>query len=258
MLACGFPHSGFEMEATRPISVTSKDRTHRSATWRSRQWLAKATAALIVLVLLVIASVAAGRVASDRAVAGLVDQARAGLPLAAATLAGEIEKQRLIPLTLARDPDVITLLGTYDSNSEANLDRKLKDIAEDAGSTVIYVVGADGRTLATSNFNEPDSFAGAKFPYRHYFRDAMTSGVGVQYAQGAVSARPGLFLSRRVEGPIAPLGVVVVKVALDGVEKTWRASGAVVCVTNEDGVIVATTVPGWRFSTISKLSEAES
>ncbi len=246
-----------EMEATRPISVRSKDRTYRPVAWLSRQWLAKTTGALTVLVVLVIAAVIAGRVASEQAVAGLVDQARAGLPLAAATLAGEIEKQRLIPLTLAHDPDVITLLGTYDFNSEANLDRKLKDIAEDAGSTVIYVIGADGRTLATSNFNEPDSFAGAKFPYRHYFRDAITNGVGMQYAQGAVSARPGLFLSRRVEGSATPLGVVVVKVGLDGVEKTWRASGAVVCVTNEEGVIIATTVPGWRFSTISKLNEAE-
>ncbi|MGA9952529.1 MAG: hypothetical protein WBQ22_04740, partial [Bradyrhizobium sp.] len=105
-----------EMEATRPISVRSKDRTYRPVAWLSRQWLAKTTGALTVLVVLVIAAVIAGRVASEQAVAGLVDQARAGLPLAAATLAGEIEKQRLIPLTLARDPDVITLLGTYDSN----------------------------------------------------------------------------------------------------------------------------------------------
>jgi two-component system C4-dicarboxylate transport sensor histidine kinase DctB len=210
-----------------------------------------------MLVMLAITSAVAGRVASDRAVDGLVSQARAGLPLAAATFAGEIEKQRLIPLTLARDPDVIALLGTYDSNAEANLDRKLKDIAEDAGSTVIYVIGSDGRTIATSNYNEPDSFAGAEFRFRHYFRDAINNGVGMQYSQGAVSARPGLFLSRRVEGAHTPLGVVVVKVELGGVEGTWRASGAVVSVTNDDGVIIATTVPEWRFSILSALSVPE-
>jgi two-component system C4-dicarboxylate transport sensor histidine kinase DctB len=212
---------------------------------------------LAVLAILAIASAVAGRVASDRAIAGLVGQARAGLPLATATLAGEIEKQQLIPSTLARDPDVIALLGTYNSTAEANLDRKLKDIAKDAGSTVIYVIGADGRTIATSNFNEPDSFIGVEYEFRHYFRDAMTTGVGVQYSLGAVSARPGLFLSRRVEGPNAPLGVVVVKVELNSVEATWRASGAVVSVTNQEGVIIATTVPDWRFSTLSALSEPE-
>jgi two-component system, NtrC family, C4-dicarboxylate transport sensor histidine kinase DctB len=234
---------------------SSKDKTRRPAAWLSKRWLAISTGALAVLAILAIASAVAGRVASDRAIANLVGQARAGLPLAAATLAGEIEKQRLIPLTLARDPDVIALLETYNSNAEANLDRKLKDIAEDAGSTVIYVIGADGRTVATSNFSEPDSFAGAEFQFRYYFRDAIIKGVGMQYSLGALSARPGLFLSRRVEGSNVPLGVVVVKVELNSVEATWRASGAVVSVTNDEGVIIATTIPDWRFSTLSALSE---
>jgi two-component system C4-dicarboxylate transport sensor histidine kinase DctB len=245
------------MESVRLIGPRSNDQKLRFAAWVPHGWLATSVGGLVVFTMLAIAALVAGRVAADRAVADLVDQARAGLPLATATLSGEIEKQRLIPLTLARDPDVIALLGTYDSNAEANLDRKLKDIAEDAGSTVIYVIGADGRTLATSNFNEPDSFAGVKFPFRHYFRDAMAYGVGMQYAQGAVTARPGLFLSRRVEGSKGPLGVVVVKVELDGVEKTWRASGALVSVINEEGVVIGMTIPDWRFSTLSALKEPE-
>jgi len=245
------------MESVRLVSARSNERTLRTAALLPEGWLAAGVGGLVALAVLVIAAVLAGGVVVDRAVAGLVDQARAGLPLATATLVGEIEKQRLIPLTLAHDPDVIALLGTYDANAEANLDRKLKDIAEDAGSTVIYVISADGRTLATSNFNEPDSFAGVKFPFRYYFRDAMTRGVGMQYAQGAVTARPGLFLSRRVEGTKGPLGVVVVKVELDGVEKTWRASGALVSVINEEGVVIGTTIPNWRFSTLSALKESE-
>jgi two-component system C4-dicarboxylate transport sensor histidine kinase DctB len=240
------------MESATPSST--KPRTSRPAAWLSERRLAISAGALIVFAVLAIASAVVGRVAGDRAIANLVANASAGLPLAAATLAGEIEKQRLIPSALARDPDVIALLGTYDSNAEANLDRKLKDIAEDAGSTVIYVIGTDGRTIATSNFDEPDSFVGAKFQFRHYFRDAIINGVGMQYSLGAVSARPGLFLSRRVGGPNSPLGVVVVKVELDSVERTWRASGAVVSVTDDEGVIIATTVPNWRFSTLSELS----
>lgn len=210
--------------------------------WLSVRWLPAAIGAVTVLAALGVAAAVAGQVACDRAVAGLVAQARDGLPLAAAALAGEIEKQRLIPLTLARDPDVVELLTTYDSVGEANLNHKLKDLAEDADSTVICVIAADGRTLAASNFDAPDSFIGAGFQFRHYFRDAIANGVGAQYSLGAVSVRPGLFLSRRVEGANGPLGVVVVKVELDSVETTWRASGALVSVTDEDGVIVATTL----------------
>ena len=245
------------MESIRLISSRSNDWALRNAAWLPQGWLVTGIGGLVAFAIFAIAALVAGSVAADRAIAGLVDQAKTGLPLATATLSGEIEKQRLIPLTLAHDPDVIALLESYAPNAEANLDRKLKDIAEDAGSTVIYVIGADGRTLATSNFNEPDSFAGVKFPFRHYFRDAMSNGVGMQYAQGAVTARPGLFLSRRVEGSKAPLGVVVVKVELDGVEKTWRASGALVTVINEEGVVIGTTVPDWRFSTLSALKESD-
>lgn len=246
---CGFSHNGSRMKTTRELSKRLSDLRPR--------WLGTSAAALAVLAILVAASAVAGRVASDRATVNLLDQARTGMPLAAAALDGEIEKQRLIPLTLARDPDVIALLQTYNSIAEANLDRKLKDIAEDAGSTVIYVIGADGRTVAASNFKEPDSFVGAQFQFRHYFRDAMTNGAGMQYSLGALSVRPGLFLSRRVEGPDTPLGVVVVKVELASVEETWRASGAVVSVTNDEGVIIATTVPDWRFLTLSALSAPE-
>src|SRR5579859_4546772 len=123
------------MESVRLIGASSNERTRGLDTWVPQRWLATAVGGLVAFAVLVSAALVAGRLAANRAVDNLVDQARAGLPLATATLAGEIEKQRLIPLTLARDPDVIALLETYDANAEANLDRKLKDIAEDAGST---------------------------------------------------------------------------------------------------------------------------
>src|ERR1700761_691831 len=107
------------MEFIRPISESSNDRTLRLAAWLPHGWLATGVVGFLAFAILAFAALVAGRVAVARAVDSLVDQARAGLPLAAATLAGEIEKQRLIPLTLAHDPDVVTLLGTYDPNAEA-------------------------------------------------------------------------------------------------------------------------------------------
>jgi two-component system C4-dicarboxylate transport sensor histidine kinase DctB len=234
------------------------DRTRRAGfKWPSRRRLAIGAGALAVLATFAIAALVAGRVAADRAMAQLSSQARAALPLAAAALAGEVEKQRLIPLTLARDPDIIALLSAYSPGAEAKLDQKLKDIAEDAGATAIYVMRADGRAIASSNAGEPTSFVGSNYGFRHYFRDALANGMAAQYSLGTVSRRPGLYLSRRVEALNNPLGVVVVKVELDGVEAKWRASGAAVSVTDDTGVIIGTTVPGWRFSTLSALSDAD-
>ena len=260
LFMCGVSHYSPIMKNASPVVTRPSDSTRfasADAASPSRQWLASGAGTLGVVAILAIAAVVVGRMAVDRAIAHLGDRARAALPLAAVALVGEIEKQQLIPLTLARDSSVIALLSAHTSAAEADLDRKLKAIAEYAGATVIYVIGAAGRTIAASNAGEPTSFVGSQYQIRHYFRDAMANGTGAQYSLGTVSGRPGLYLSRRVEGPGAPLGVVVVKVELDEVEANWRASGAVAYVADEAGVIVATTLPGWRFSALSALSEAQ-
>lgn len=226
--------------------------TEAAATGRR---LVAVLAAASGLVLVVLACLAAGRLAADDAAADLGERARAALPLATAALVGEIDKQRLIPLTLSRDPAVAALLRDPSGPAEAELDGKLRAIAAEAQAAVIYVVDAHGRAIAASNAGEPASFVGSDYGFRHYFRDAMETGSGAQYALGTVSGRPGLYLTRRVDGPEGPLGVVVVKVELDGVEARWRASGFVVTVADRPGIVVATSVPAWRFGTLPPLAE---
>ena len=61
-------------------------------------------------------------------------------------------------------------------------------------------------------------------------------------ALGTVSGRPGpLSVASRVDDGGKPLGVVVVKVEFDRVEANWRSSGFVVFVTDERGVVLATS-----------------
>ena len=129
-------------------------------------------------------------------------------------------------------------------------------IAAEAGASVIYVVGRDGIAIAASNAGTPDSFVGSDYAFRTYFIRAMAEGAAQQYALGTVSRRPGLYLSRRVDSVLGPLGVVVDKVELDDLEARWRESGLVVVVTDADGVVLATTEPGWRFGTTRPLADA--
>ena len=83
----------------------------------------------------------------------------------------------------------------------------------------------------------------------------MAEGTAQQYALGTVSGRPGLYLSRRVDSVLGPLGVVVAKVEFDALEARWRESGLVVQVTDADGVVLATTEPAWRFGTTRPLAD---
>jgi two-component system C4-dicarboxylate transport sensor histidine kinase DctB len=221
----------------------------------ARRYLAAAVAAALVLAAILVAAVAAGRLARDRAAAEVRDRAAAALPLANAGLVGVIETQRLIPLILARDPEVVALLAAPAPGPGARLDAKLADIAADASSSVIYVIDADGTAVAASNAGQPDSFVGTSYAFRDYFTGAMAEGAAQQYALGTVSHQPGLYIARRVDGARGPLGVVVVKVELDALEERWRESGFLVLATDAEGVVLGTSVPNWRFGTTAPLTD---
>lgn len=212
---------------------------------------------LIALAMLAGAVAIAGRLAANQAAGDLRDGALAALPLAAGTLTGEIEKQRLVPLVLARDDAVRDALRRAGKTQETALDNKLRAIAADASASAIYVIDTAGIAISASNAGEPGSFVGIDYNFRHYFTDAMVKGAASQYGLGTISGRPGLYLASRVDDGNTPLGVAVLKVELDGVEANWRSSGFVVFVTDERGVVLATSRPEWRFHALAPLSAAD-
>lgn len=221
-----------------------------AARLRDGRWLVVA----IALAVLTGAIVIAGRIASGEAADNLRDTALAALPLAAGTLTGEIEKQRLVPLVLARDDAVREALRRAGRTEETALNNKLRAIAGDASASAIYVVDTSGIAISASNAGEPASFVGIDYNFRHYFNEAMAAGAASQYGLGTISGRPGLYLASRVDDAGKPLGVAVLKVELDSVEANWRSSGFLVFVTDERGVVLATSQPEWRFHALAPLS----
>ncbi|TGQ91380.1 sensor histidine kinase [Mesorhizobium sp. M8A.F.Ca.ET.208.01.1.1] len=220
---------------------------------RDGRWLLAA----IALAVLAGAVAIAGRIAAGQAAGELRDGALAALPLAAGTLTGEIEKQRLVPLVLARDDAVRDALRRAGKVEETALDAKLKAIAGDALASAIYVIDTAGIAISASNAGQPDSFVGIDYNFRHYFTDAMAKGAASQYGLGTISGKPGLYLAGRVDDAGKPLGVAVLKVELGGVEANWRASGFRVFVTDERGIVLATSQPDWRFHALAPLSAAD-
>ncbi|RUX02030.1 sensor histidine kinase, partial [Mesorhizobium sp. M8A.F.Ca.ET.059.01.1.1] len=140
---------------------------------------------------------------------------------------------------------------------ETALDAKLKAIAGDALASAIYVIDTAGIAISASNAGQPDSFVGIDYNFRHYFTDAMAKGAASQYGLGTISGKPGLYLASRVDDAGKPLGVAVLKVELGGVEANWRASGFRVFVTDERGIVLATSQPDWRFHALAPLSAAD-
>lgn len=166
-----------------------------------------------------------------------------------------MERQRALPLVLADDAAIRGALLSSDRPSLDRINRKLEALATSAEAAVIYLIDRSGVAVAASNWQEPTSFVGNDYAFRDYFRLAVRDGMAEHFAMGTVSNRPGLYISRRVDGPGGPLGVIVAKLEFDGVEADWQASGKPAYVTDRRGIVLITSLPSWRFMTTKPIAE---
>lgn len=194
------------------------------------------------------AGVIAERVALQRFNAQLIADAR----LRQSLLASEVARYRLLPRALADDRDVVAALANPGSAAVARLNEKLEQLAAEVKAPVIYVIGSNGLTIGASNWRSPASFAGRDYRFRPYFRDALRTGAGEQFALGNVSRKAGLYLATRA----ARSGVIVVKLEFDAIEAGWRQAPGITFVTDRNGVILVSSQPGWRFAATRPLSAA--
>ncbi|WP_404476266.1 ATP-binding protein [Novosphingobium sp. BL-52-GroH] len=206
-------------------------------------WLAAALACALLV------AFAAGLAVRTAATARFAERAAADARLRQALLASEVERFRLLPLALGDDEDLVALVSGR-SGAQAVMNAKLERLSRQLGSPIIYVIRRDGLTLAASNWRDPRSFLGKDYGFRPYFRAALETGTGEQFALGTVSHRPGLFFARRAAGG----SVVVMKMEFDRVEAQWREASGLTFVTDRDGVVLVTSRPDWRYSATRALT----
>ncbi len=168
-------------------------------------------------------------------------QTRARLRL----LESELQKYRLIPTVLGEYSDVRQALQARAPMME--LSDKLALLSEKTGAAAIFLLDASGRTIAASNARKPSSFVGQDYSFRPYYRLGWLKGGGEYFALGTVSRRPGLYLSRRVEGSAGPIGVIVVKVEFDSIETGWAGRGSWSFVVDQNGILLLSSDPAKRF-----------
>lgn len=168
----------------------------------------------------------------------------------ASGLQSELDKFRLVPLVLAEDPEARRLLRDP-AHPAQDMNRRLEALARRTDASAIYLMNANGDTVAASNWQQADSFVGANYAFRRYFHDALIRGDAAQFALGTRSRHPGLYIARRVGAAENALGVVVVKVEFDALERLWRQADEPVFVADRRGVVLITSRPDWRFHTIT-------
>ncbi|MDH0616334.1 MULTISPECIES: sensor histidine kinase [unclassified Agrobacterium] len=234
--------------------MTYQDQAPHSRKKRRAQWLALGGLWLLVSLGVLLVADEFARIQAMRTAAS---EASTDAELKIALLNVALERPRAIPLVLSGDPDLATALDGGGAAALDRLNRKLEGLIEGTQSSVIYVTGPTGLTIASSNWRQDDSFVGSNYAFREYFQAAMKTGMSEHYALGNVSRRPGLYISRRIDASDGrPLGVVIAKVEFNRLEADWNIGGKPVYVVDGNGVVLMTSVPEWRFKTVAPIDEA--
>ncbi|WP_282606336.1 ATP-binding protein [Pelagibius sp. Alg239-R121] len=200
----------------------------------------------------------AADIARSTAVDGARETGRERLALYDSTLQAALERYRYLPFVVTRNNGVNELVSRGGEAGDVNL--YLEQINAQAGADALYVLDANGETLAASNWRSDVSFVGHNYSFRPYFRDAMEGKAGSFFAIGATTGEPGYFLSWPIVGTEALgqadkiLGVAVVKVDLNPLQQDWRDGGETVFVSDSNGVVFLSSRADWKYRTLGALT----
>jgi two-component system, NtrC family, C4-dicarboxylate transport sensor histidine kinase DctB len=192
-------------------------------------------------------------IAWQRGLDALRQNAAARVDRTTAELKSTLDRYEYLPYLLSRHPFVQEVLADPNPRFAARADRYLADLNTRARATATYIIQANGRCVAASNWDGPDSFVGAEYLFRPYFVDAVKGGTGRFFGLGTISREPGYFISQPVfkEGTRDIVGVAVVKLNLEWLQGADAAEPLLV--TDDHGVIFLSSVPAWKYHTLRPL-----
>lgn len=167
------------------------------------------------------------------------------------TLTGVLDKYRLLPPLLARQPDVAALFGQEPETGEfRRAGLKAREVASLSGAKDVAFFRPDGRVLASARgiFLELSADRAALIEIvrqGRLGRAAIALGSGERAYAFASGVREGNTL----------VGLVVVYVGFDEIEATWSLSTNPIFVTDPAGTIFLTNQPQWRLEPLDEIAD---
>ncbi|MCB6176566.1 sensor histidine kinase [Rhodobacter sp. Har01] len=204
-------------------------------------------AALILLALGVV--VVSNRWLSDRFVDSTRNRAEVRLALYTGNLMSELQRTSVVPLLLARDPELITALreGNFSATSA-----KLIALQAEIGVASIRLLDMDGRVVGATNRN----LLGISHRNDPYFVDAQRAKGTLFTAARRETGGFDFSYSRAVIADGKTLGVIVVSVDLVKYERAWSGLQDAVLVTDSENTVILATEPAWRGKPMAEALQA--
>ncbi|WP_237154242.1 sensor histidine kinase [Oryzibacter oryziterrae] len=220
-----------------------------------RRWWRGACLALAAMATAVGVGWVTYTVGFNAAVDGIRGNAVHRLDLYGASIEREINKFADYPYVMGFDATVRALLIDPENDHLKDLvNTYFQKLNSRIGTLDVYLLNRDGRVIASSNFDQPTSFVGRDLSYRPYYRNARVDRVERFFGIGTTDKLPGYFLATALHEGANVLGVGVVKVSLDQLEKSWASVESPAILSDEHGVVMLSSVPGWKFGALAPLS----
>lgn len=188
----------------------------------------------------------------------LAEQNRQTLDLYVANLLGTLRRYEELPQILGGLPVLRQALQQPgDPLLQKIANEALADIRRRTGADVIYLLQPDGTTQVASNWAQADSFVHRNFAFRPYYREAMQGHLARFFGLGTTSIKRGYYFASAVKEGSRIIGVLVVKVDLEHIERLWGNSPEQLLVIDNYGVVILSSREDWRFHASRPLSAAE-
>ncbi len=185
----------------------------------------------------------------------LQSEASSRLALSRAALFAPTDKYSYLPELVSNHPLVAgSLSGRDDPQRIRDANLFLERLNSSAKSAVIYLLDDRGLVIASSNWNDPQSFVGSNYAFRPYFQDAIKGGTGRFYGMGTTSMMPGYYISHPIRTGQAVAGVAVIKIDMSELDQGWSKERDEVTVTDENGVIFLTSRADWKYRPMRELT----
>ncbi len=191
---------------------------------------------------------------------GLKRDAYSQLARLRSQLESTLDHHAYLPELLAAGHEVqhFLLSTTPDPTQLAELNQYLSSVNTIAGTADVYLMRADGLTVAASNWNKRSTFIGENFAFRPYFQQAVLGKTSRYYALGTTSGERGYYFAAPVLGKTgAVLGVVTVKVGVDTLEMELAQRNMDFIITDPDGIVFMSHPDRWRYHALQALPAAK-
>jgi signal transduction histidine kinase/CheY-like chemotaxis protein len=138
--------------------------------------------------------------------------------------------------------------------AEMNFTKKITGVA------LIYIMNMDGTVLACTPYgpHKTKTLTGENYAFRPYFSKTIQTGMATTYiAKGVTTKKRGIYHAVPVKEDGVILGIAVVKINLDGLDKLLAKEPYPSQLLNTDGIIFATNQEGWLFKAAVPMGEAQ-